>query len=91
MARKISNEQINEMICLYDKLKTYSAVARQMGISASTASRYIKERQAIKTYSNNEIIPKPIEEIKLADLTTFSFLTIEEEESYMNWLKEFKK
>lgn len=40
-AKRISPEEIEQMILLYDKLGTYVAVAREMGRSASTVSKYI--------------------------------------------------
>ena len=41
MATKITNDQKIQMNILYKKLKTYSAVAREIGCSPSTVKRYI--------------------------------------------------
>ena len=89
MAKTITNEQKQEMLRLYEELGTYSAVARVMNISASTVSRYIKENKSIKLYTEC-ITAKPIESIPTDQITSFSFLTEEEQQSYQNWLKEFK-
>lgn len=88
MANRITPEQKQKMLELYNELGTYSAVAKEMGISTSTATKYIKESKAIKTY-NDVFTAKPIEEINFSDLKTFSLLTKEEKNSYMEWLKEF--
>ena len=39
---RIMLEEIEQMILLYDKLGTYAAVAREIGRSASSVSKYIK-------------------------------------------------
>ena len=49
MANKITPDQIAQMQTLYASLKTYSAVAKQMGISPATVSRYLKAANAVKT------------------------------------------
>ena len=92
MAQKITQSQINEMIQLYDQLKTYAAVAKQMGISPSTVSRYIKESKSTTTpdIKNENIAAKPIDEILTASVISFSILTDEEKKSMNEWLKEFK-
>ena len=41
MAKKITQEIINQMLDLYEELGTYSAVAKKLGVSASTVSKYI--------------------------------------------------
>lgn len=91
MAKKITQEQIEQMKALYAQIGTYSGVAKQMGISASTVSRYLKENAAVKSYSEVVLTPKPIEEISLESVINFSFLSEEEQASYENWLKEFGK
>ena len=73
MAIKINEELINKMLELYKELKTYAAVAREIGVSASTCSKYIKaalseEKNKVEAKRNyiafdKEI--KPIEEIKV--------------------------
>lgn len=88
MAKKITTEQIEEIIRLYNELGTYSAVSKKLGISATTVSRYIKEHKSIKTYKS-AVEPIPIENIDFQNLTTFSYLTEEEQISYTKWLKEF--
>ena len=92
MAKRITPEQIQEMIKLYNELNTYSAVAAKMGISASTVSRYIKENQSQQQiqFSNN-IAAKPVEEIPFNSIITFATLTEAEKESMTNWLKEFSR
>lgn len=41
MATKVTNEDIIRMNELYFKYKTYAAVAREVGFSASTVKKYI--------------------------------------------------
>lgn len=73
MAIKINQELINKMLELYKELKTYAAVAREIGVSASTCSKYIKaalSEQKNKEEARKNFIPfdkeiKPIEEIKV--------------------------
>lgn len=93
MASRITPEQIEEMVRLYAELKTYSAVAKKMGISPGTVSRYIKDRQNVKTYTSDVAadIPQPIDisQISGGSITTFSTLTSQETESYNAWIKEF--
>lgn len=43
MARKVTQEDIIQMNELYLTLKTYAAVARETGFSASTVSKYIQK------------------------------------------------
>ena len=87
---KISQEQIQQMVVLYDELKNYSAVARTLGVSASTVSKYVKEYQNIRTY-NECVEPKPVESIPVEQIISFSDLTDEEQKSYKAWLKEFNR
>lgn len=95
MANRITPEQIQEMVRLYAEIGTYSGVAKQMGVSASTVSRYVKEQKSIKTYeapaAEGDIPqPKPISEISRDSIITFSTLAPEEKESYAAWIKEFE-
>lgn len=48
-AKHITPEEIVEMIRLYKKLGTYAAVAREVGRSASSVSKYVQ----MKGVSNN--------------------------------------
>ena len=88
MARKITPEQIKQMIALYSELNSYAAVAKQLGVSAATVSRYIKQQTAEKTYSD-VITLKPIANIAKESILSFSTLTLAEEESLIAWRKEF--
>ena len=73
MATKVTQELISKMVELYNKLGTYAAVAREIGISASTCSKYIKAAlseeknkvEAKKNYIAFDKEIKPIEEIKV--------------------------
>jgi len=92
MAQKITKDQIEQMLTLYEQIGTYSGVAKQMGISATTVSRYVKEAKSVVeelVELPHESAAKPIEEISFASLLTFSTLTKEEQASYNAWLKEF--
>lgn len=84
MAKKVSPEQISEMLVLYSKLGTYSAVAKQMGISASTVSRYIKNAQNEKTYISYSG-PAP----SFPHVLKFEAMP-EVKSSYMAFVKEFE-
>lgn len=90
---KITNEQIVKMIELYEKLGTYAAVARALGVSATTVSRYVKQNQSIKTYVTDTNIPEPIpiEYIPRNQLLSFSTLTIDEIRSEAEWRHEFNR
>lgn len=73
MATKITKELVEQMVELYNKLGTYAAVAREIGVSASTCSKYIKAAlseekskvEAKKNYIAFDKEIKPIEEIKI--------------------------
>ena len=73
MAVKVTNELIEQMVELYNQLGTYAAVAREIGVSASTCSKYIKmtlSEEKNKVEAKKNYIPfdkeiKPIEEIKV--------------------------
>ena len=73
MSIKVNEELINRMLELYKELKTYAAVAREIGVSASTCSKYIKAAlseeknkvEAKKNYIAFDKEIKPIEEIKV--------------------------
>ena len=90
---KITNEQIVKMIELYEQLGTYAAVARELGVSATTVSRYVKQNQSIKTYVTDTNIPEPIpiEYIPRDKLLSFSTMTIEEARSEAEWRREFNR
>ena len=89
MAKKITQEIINQMLDLYEELGTYSAVAKKLGVSASTVSKYIKEQNSYKTFSTyNGPMPDdnpPEKNIILG----FGFLSPSEKQSYNEWIKEF--
>ena len=56
MAKKITNEIIEQMFELYEELGTYSAVAKKLGVSASTVSKYIKEIECIgRTFQQRKL------------------------------------
>ena len=63
MAKKITSEIIQQMLELYEELGTYSAVAKKLGVSATTVSKYIKEQNSFKTYSTYSG-PSPMEKQK---------------------------
>lgn len=95
MAIKVNQELINKMLELYKEMKTYAAVAREIGVSASTCSKYIKmaqeeEKNRIKAAKN--FIPfdkeiKPIEEIKI-EWNDCCWLSPEEVKEIENLWKE---
>ena len=89
MAKKITSEIIQQMLELYEELGTYSAVAKRLGVSATTVSKYIKEQNSFKTYSTYDG-PIPSENPPSKELiVSFSFLSTAELNSYNDFLKEF--
>ena len=89
MAKKITSEIIQQMLGLYEELGTYSAVAKKLGVSATTVSKYIKEQNSFKTYSTYSG-PSPMENPPQKELIVgFSFLSHAELDSYNDFLKEF--
>ena len=66
---KVDNYTIELMQEAYNRLGTYSAVAKELGMSPSTVSKYLKANpvQSTAIESNEvgpQIKPKPVEEIK---------------------------
>ena len=47
MAKKVTDELAREMLEMYDRVGVYAQVAREFGVSASTASRHIKRLQSL--------------------------------------------
>ena len=47
-AKRVTPEEIVEMHRLYKKLGTYSAVAREMGRSANSVSKYVQMKDVSK-------------------------------------------
>ena len=89
MAKKITFEIIQQISKLYEELGTYSAVAKKLGISATTVSKYIKEQSSFKTYSTYSG-PAPEENPPEKELIVgFSFLSQAELDSYNDFLKEY--
>lgn len=85
MAKKITPEQVEQMELLYTELGTYSAVGREMGISAGTVSRYLKRKAEERTYSSYDgpaPCALPVAPIDLA-------WTEKDEISYQDFVKEF--
>lgn len=82
---KLAQEIIEQIPVLYAELKTYTAVAKKLGISASTVSKYVKELKTFnaQTVSQNKLSFNkeitPIEKCSLPnDWKTFLILTKEE-------------
>ena len=89
MAKKITPDIIAKMFPLYEELGTYSAVAKELGISAATVSKHIKEQKSFKTYSSYTG-PLPSENPPEKDLIIgFGSLSNTEKESYNDFLKEY--
>lgn len=86
MAKKITPEIAIAMAVRYKELRTYAAVAKEFGVSSSTASRYIKEQGSIRTF-NSYSGPNPSD--KPQDIFSFSSLTEDEIASLEQWYKEF--
>lgn len=85
MAKKITPEQVEQMELLYAELGTYSAVAREMGISAGTVSRYLKQKAEERTYSSYDG-PAPC----ALPVAPIDFAWTEKDEvSYQEFVKEF--
>lgn len=62
MARKVTPEDIKNFNELYLKLKTYAAVARETGFSASTVKKYIipnyvsVSQKEVKRYEGDDVL-----------------------------------
>lgn len=76
MAKKVTNDDIIKMNELYVTLGTYAAVAREVGFSASTVSKYIKkdyvplaQREVIKF--TDDMFPEEIDVSLFKGLTNF--------------------
>lgn len=89
MAKKITPDIISKMIPLYEELGTYAAVAKELGISAASVSKHIKEQKSFKTYSSYAG-PMPSENPPEKDLIIgFGSLSTAEKQSYDDFLKEY--
>lgn len=71
MANKVTHKDIVLFNELYLKLKTYAAVARETGFSASTVSKYIdhnyksiEEKSQLRILFDQTILPLSPEQIK---------------------------
>lgn len=92
MANRLTPDQITQILQLYSTLGTYAAVAKQMGISAATVSRYVKQAQTVVTLPNITYTapePQSLDSISLESIKTFSELTSEEQQSFERWYGEF--
>lgn len=85
MAKRVTGEDIQRMVALYEEIGKYSEVARQVGFSASTVSKYIKENKASQTLSGDEI--EPSMPTKAPDCSVF---TSDEFFSYEDMVRELK-
>lgn len=89
MAKKITPDIIARMIPLYEELGTYAAVAKELGVSAASVSKHIKEQKSFKTYSSY-MGPIPSENPPEKDLIIgFGSLSTAEKQSYDDFLKEY--
>ena len=89
MAKKITQEIINQMLELYEELGTYSAVAKKLGVSSSTVSKYIKEQNSYKTFSTYSGLMPDDNPPEKNIILGFGFLSPSEKQSYNDWIKEF--
>ena len=88
MAKKVTPEIIEEMKLLYAELGTYSAVAKELSVSASTVSKYLKEENSIKHFlSYGGPMPSDFPPEKEFVLS-FSTLTQEEKDSLNKFMEE---
>lgn len=57
VSERVTTEEIEKMILLYDKYGNYARVGHEMGRAASTISKYIKlkgtPKTAAQTFRNN--------------------------------------
>ena len=93
MATRITEDQKIQMNILYKELKTYAAVARVMGVAASTVKRYIipdfvnPEEIEIKTVQIKELPPVDINKFK-QPFGNLCLLSEEEKEEVKELWKE---
>ena len=84
MAKTVDKYDIELMQELYNRLGTYSAVAKELGMSPSTVSKYLKTNPIQSTaFISNEVgpqvKPKPVEEIQpIGKLSDWFRITDEE-------------
>ena len=94
MAAKITNDQKIQMNILYQKLKTYSAVAREMGCSPTTVKRYIipnfinPEENKSEIIQVKELPPLDIEIFKNKSFGDLCILSDEEKDEIKELWKE---
>lgn len=85
---KVTPEIIEQMKELYSQYHTYKGVAQQLGISASTVSKYLKAEYSIKQYTvYSGPMPCDFPTDKTAILT-FSTLSQQEKDSLNKFLEE---
>lgn len=88
MAKKIDNAIIEQIQTLYGELGTYSAVAKELGISASTVSKYLKKQSSCVSFSEYNG-PQPSNEPPSREtIVTFSMLSQNEKDSFSEFYKE---
>lgn len=90
MATKITETTIKQMQELYAKYGTYVAVAKELGVSASTVSKYlkqIKQQVIISTYEG----PRPVANPNYPIMPNFLLLTPVEKVSYEKIVEELNQ
>lgn len=87
MAQKITAKMVETMTWLYAELGTYSGVAREMGIGATTVKKYLNKVDSTKTYASYDG-PEPVKYPDQNAIITFSHLTEEEQYNLIEFMKE---
>ena len=67
MAKKVTDEMAQQMLERYEAVGVFAQVAREFGVSASTASRHIKRLQNLNENTKNKV-DLVLDKKQLADL-----------------------
>lgn len=90
MARaKVTREMIEKMYELYQRYRSYAAVAKEVGVSNSTAAKYIKSFVPYKTYETYDGPAPSLEPQSKERILSFSNLSAYEREGYIELMKEY--
>lgn len=92
MAKRITQDDIERINVLYKELKTYAAVARELGIAPSTVKKYVISDFSVVEQNiekiNKEIINTPINSKLINEDWTFTLMLSVDEYEDLKLLKK---